>query len=396
MSTKYAVILPDGAHDEPLPALGGRTPLEVAATPQMDWVAMNGRLGRAVTIPKGFTPGTDVGTLTLLGYDPHVYFSGRAPLEAAAKGLQVRPDQLIFRCNFITLSDGRMKDFTAGHISQDHADRLIASLNQALAAEGCDFHSGVSYRNLLLLGDAAAMRLTCAPPHDIPDQLAADHRPRGQGAERVMAIMARAAEVLADHPVNRQRIARGQSPATDIWLWGQGRPTILETFEQRHGLRGAVITAVDIIRGLAVCTGMKLIRVPGATGYIDTDYEAKGRAAVAALEENDIVFVHVEAADEAGHLGSAEEKVKALARIDEAVVAPVMEALRRQPSWRILVAADHPTPASTKAHSAEPPLFAYAGSDVAAVERRPFTEKDAKDGLWLDPGHTLMRLFLAR
>jgi 2,3-bisphosphoglycerate-independent phosphoglycerate mutase len=393
---KYAVILPDGAHDEPLPALGGRTPLEVASVPNMDWVAGAGRLGRAVTIPAGFTPGTDVGTLTLLGFDPHVYYTGRAPLEAAAKRLKVRADQLIFRCNFVTIADGRMSDFTAGHIEQAHANRLCQSLNDALATDGCEFHPGVSYRNILLLGLAEEVKVQCAPPHDIPDQPVADHWPRGAGAERVMQVMERARRVLADHPVNRERVAAAHHPATDIWLWGQGRPTKLEPFTERYGLRGACITAVDIIRGMAVCTGMDLIEVPGATGYIDTDYDAKGRAAIAALEQYDIVFVHVEAADEAGHLGDAREKVKALERIDEAVVGPVLQALRRHPEWRILVAADHPTPASTKAHSAVPPLFAFAGTGVEAVERRPFTEKDAAGGILLDPGHSIMRTFLGR
>jgi len=393
---KYAVILPDGAHDEPLPALGGRTPLEAARIPHLDWVAEHGRLGRAVTIPAGFTAGTDVGTLTLLGFDPHVYYSGRAPLEAAAKGLTARPDQLIFRCNFVTIVDGRMADFTAGHISQPHAERLVAALNEALGGDGCEFHAGVSYRNLMLLGDADGVKVACQPPHDVPGQPVAAHWPTGAGAERCQRIMERAAAVLDGHPVNRERLAAGHAPATDIWLWGQGRPTQLEPFARRHGLRGAVITAVDIIRGMAVCTGMDLIAVPGATGYIDTDYGAKGRAAVRALDEYDVVFVHVEAADEAGHLGDAAAKVEALERIDEAVVGPVLEALRRRPDWRVLVAADHPTPASTKAHSAVPPLFAYAGSDVEAVERRPFTEKDAAAGLFLDPGHTLMGRFLGR
>jgi 2,3-bisphosphoglycerate-independent phosphoglycerate mutase len=392
---KYVVVLPDGAHDEPLPVLDGRTPLEVARIPNMDWVAEHGRLGRAVTIPTGFTPGTDVGTLTLLGFDPHVYYTGRAPIEAAARRLQVRPDQLIFRCNFVYLADGKMTDFTAGHIEQDHANRLCAALNDALGAEECEFHPGVSYRNIMLLGHAEEIKVKCQPPHDVPDQPVADHWPKGQGAERVMRVMERAARVLADHPVNRERLASGHRPATNIWLWGQGRPTILEPFTKRHGLRGAVITAVDIIRGFAVCTEMDLIEVPGATGYIDTNFEGKGRAAVEALDKYDIVFVHVEAADEAGHLGDAREKVRALERIDEAVVGPVLAALRRFPEWRILVAADHPTPASTKAHSPVPPLFAYAGTGIEAVERRPFTEKDAAAGVFLDPGHSIMRTFLS-
>jgi len=393
---KYAVILPDGASDEALPELGGRTPLEAAHIPNMDAIAREGRLGRAVTIPSGYTAGTDVGTLTLMGYNPDQYYSGRAPLEAASKGLSVRADQLIFRCNFVTIADGRMADFTAGHIPQADAFRLVAALNDALKDEGCEFHPGVSYRNLMLLSEAADLKLTCAPPHDIPDQLVADHMPKGAGNERVLHIMQRAAAVIAAHPVQAERAASGHAPPTHIWLWGQGRPTHLETLADRFGLSGACITAVDIIRGLATLMGMKLIHVPGATGYIDTNYDAKGAAAAQAVEEHDFVVVHVEAADEAGHLGNAKEKVKALERIDEAVVAPVLAALRKHKDWRILVAADHPTPCSTKAHSSVPPLFAYAGSDVPAGQLGPFTEKAAEAGVLMDPGYPLMSVFLGR
>lgn len=392
---KYVVILPDGAADEPLPQLDGRTPLQAARIPHMDWVARNGCLGRAVTIAGGFTPGTDVGTLTLFGYDPRKFYSGRAPLEALAKGLSVRDDQLIFRCNFVTVLEGKMKDFTAGHIRQDEADALIAALNQRLGPEGLDFHPGVSYRNLLLAAGAAEMNLQCAPPHDIPDQPVADHLPRGRGAERVALIMRRAGEVVAGHTVNQKRAAENRLPVTGIWLWGQGRPLAMPSFAERFGLRGAVITAVDILRGIAKGAGMDLIHVPGATGYIDTDYEAKGRAALRALETHDIVFVHIEAADEAGHLGDAAEKVKALERIDEAVVGPLQGALRAYPEWRILVAPDHPTPVSTKAHSAVPPLFAYAGSGVSGPSGEAFDEAAAgKTGLWIEPGQELMPRFL--
>ena len=395
--TKYAIILPDGAADEPLPQLGGRTPLEAAHIPHMNWVARHGRLGRAVTVPAGFTPGTDVATMSLLGYDPHVYYTGRAPIEAAAQGLVIGPDELAFRCNFVTILDGRMRDFTAGHIQQHEADRLIADLNRlAQAGEpafaGCTFHAGVSYRNLMIAADGRDLHLPCAPPHDIPNQSIADHLPRGVGQERVRAIMASAAPLLRDHEVNHIRAQEGRPPVTDIWLWGQGGPTRLEPFRERFGVRGAVITAVDLIRGLAILTGMTLIEVPGATGYIDTNYAGKGEYAVRALADYDLVVVHVEAADEAGHLGNAAEKVLALERIDEFIVGPLLDALRRDPRWRILIAPDHPTPVTTTTHSATPPPFCYAGTEVAAVERRPFSEAQATAGGWLvNPGHELMR-----
>ncbi len=392
---KYAIVLPDGASDEALPQLGGRTPLEAARIPNMDRVAATGRLGRAVTIPAGFTPGTDVGTLSVLGYDPHRYYSGRAPIEAAAKGLAARPDQMIFRCNFVTVLDGRMKDNTAGHVSQEEADALVADLNAALGAEGCEFHAGVTYRNLMLLADAGALSLRCAPPHDILGREVAAHAPEGDGAERVGRVMDAAAALLADHPVNRRRRERGKDPVTGIWLWGQGRPVPFESFASRYGPSGAVITGVDILRGMARLMGMRRIEVPGATGYIDTDYEGKGRAAVRALEELDLVVVHVEAADEAAHMGSPEEKVRALERIDEAVVGPLLERLGGFPAWRILVAADHPTPCTTRGHSAEPPPFALAGSGIAPGPGARFTEAEAvRAGFWVDPGWALMESFV--
>ena len=392
---KYGIILPDGAADEPIAELDGRTPLEAAKIPNMDWIALNGRLGRAVTVPAGYTPGTDVATLTLFGYDPAMYYSGRAPIEAAARGLKAGPDELIYRCNFVTILDGRMKDFTAHHIPQPEADRLIANLNRHFADAPCTFYSGVSYRNLMIASGIGDAQLKCAPPHDIPNERVADHLPRGTGQEQVREIMRKAASMLSDHDVNRARQKDGRPPVTDIWLWGQGRSTRLEPFAERFGLAGAVITGVDILRGLAVLMGMKLIEVPGATGYLDTNYVGKGQAAVRAFEEYDLVVVHVEAADEAGHLGNASEKIKALERVDEHVVGPLLDALRRYNQWRILVAPDHPTPCTTTAHDATPPPFCFAGTSVTAVERRPFSEKEAVTGGWLvDPGHKLMGLFV--
>jgi len=349
-----------------------------------------------VTIPDGFTPGTDVGTLSVLGYDPRRYYSGRAPIEAAARGLQARPDQLIFRCNFVTVQDGRMADNTAGHIRQDEAEALVEALRPQLAPLGCELHAGVTYRNLLLLADAADLALTCAPPHDIIGQPVAAHRPSGAGAARLEAVADRARAVIAGHDVNRRRREQGRDPVTDVWLWGQGRPARLEAFAARFGVRAAVITGVDILRGMARLMGMELIEVPGATGYLDTDYAGKGAAAVRALDRLDLVVVHVEAADEAAHMGSAEEKVRALERMDEAVVGPLLERLAREPAWRVLVAVDHPTLSTTRGHSAIPPLFAYAGTGVPAVERGAFTEADAeRGGHWVQPAHALMRAFLA-
>ncbi len=393
---KYVIILPDGASDEPLPQLAGKTPLEAAHIPHMDSIAREGRLGRIVTIPEGFGAGTDAGTLTLMGYDPRRYHTGRAPMEALAQQLSAAPDQLIFRCNFVNITDGKMKDFTAGHISQPDADALIAALNAAIfPGETCTFHAGVSYRNLLLVSHSSTMKLQSQPPHDITDQPVAGYWPKGEGQERVKAIMDRAAEVLADHPVNLRRREQGEDWATNIWLWGQGTPMKLETLEARYGLRGATITAVDIIRGIALGMGMDLIEVPGATGYIDTDYDAKGRAALEALDRYDVVVVHVEAPDEAAHQGMAEEKTRSLERIDEAIVGPLLAKLKTLGDYRILVAPDHATLVRTKGHHAEPPPFCYAGTGVAAGTARDFSEREAiASGALLDPGHTLLDAFL--
>jgi len=392
---KYAVVLPDGASDEPLADLGGKTPLEKARIPFMDQVALQGRLGRVVTIPEGFTPGTDVGTLSLFGYDPRRFYPGRAPLEAAARGLRAARDEMVFRCNLVTVLDGVMRDNTGGHVHQDETDALIADLHAALAGEGCAFHAGVTYRNFLLLAGAADLEVRCAPPHDILDQPVAGYRPAGPGGPRVREIEDRAAAVLADHPVNRRRRAEGRPPVTGIWLWGHGRPRELPSFGTRFGCRTAVISAVDILRGLAVLAGMERIEVPGATGDLDTDYEAKGAAAVRALDSYDLVIVHVEAADEAAHMGRADEKVRALERIDEAVVGPLLERLRRFPEWRILVAADHPTLVRTRGHSAVPPLFAYVGTGVPSGRGLPFDDRSADaSGDWVREGHRLMEVFL--
>jgi len=396
---KYAIVLPDGAADEPLAQLGGRTPLEAATIPNMDWVATHGRLGRVVTIPDGFTPGTDVGTLSLLGYDPHICYTGRAPLEAAARGLVTEPGELIFRCNFVTIEHGRMKDFTAGHIAQPDAERLVEDLNDLArqgnpSLDGCRFSAGVSYRNLLVAAGAADMQLMCIPPHDIPGQLVADELPRGKGQQRVQRIMACAHEMLEDHEINQRRAERGEPLVTDIWLWGQGRPVKLRQFHDRFGVRGAVITGVDIIRGLAAAAGIDRIDVEGATGYIDTDYAAKGAAAVRALEDYDLVIVHVEAPDEAGHLGNAEEKARAIERTDEDVVGPLLDARRGREEWRILIAVDHPTPCTTKRHDAAPPLFGYAGTRIEPSTARRFTERHAAGSGWVvNPGWGLADLF---
>jgi 2,3-bisphosphoglycerate-independent phosphoglycerate mutase len=392
---KYVIILPDGAADEPLAELDGRTPLGAARIPNMHSIAANGRSGTVKTVPDGFTPGSDVATLSVVGYDPNTYYTGRAPLEAVAKRISLAPDELVFRCNLVTLVDARMEDFSAGHISQAEAERLIHDLQAELGSDRVTFHSGVGYRHLMTVKDAADIKVECTPPHDITSKPIAGYLPSGKGEEFVRGLMRRSQEILDKHEVNQVRRDLGENPATSIWLWGQGGSPRLPNFREKFGVRGAAITAVDLIRGIALSIGWKLIEVPGATGYIDTDYAAKGRYAIEALKDADLVAVHVEAPDEMGHNGDVAKKVLALELIDEHIVGPLLEKLHGLDEWRIMCLPDHPTPVAKKTHTSTPPPFCMAGTGIIADRSERFTEADALEtGLNIDPGHELMEYFL--
>ncbi len=392
---KYAILLPDGAADEPVPELNGRTPLEVARTPHMDALATRGIIGRQQTCPAGYVPGSDVCTLSVFGYHPDDCYTGRAPLEAAAQRIDLGPDDVVFRCNLTTIQDGVMVDFSAGHIEQDAADAIVATLRQALANDRIALYTGVMYRHLLVFKDRPDLvGVRCQAPHDIPDQPVAKYLPSGAGARDVTTVMDAARDILEAHPVNTQRDARGTRRATDIWLWGQGHRPQLTSFHDRFGVRGACITAVDLIRGIALLAGWDLIDVPGATGYLDTDYAAKGRYAVEALAEYDLVAVHIEAPDEAGHNGDAAAKVEAIERIDAEVVGPVRERLEREVAWRVLIAPDHPTPVGRRIHTAEAPPWLIAGSDIAQGPGARLTETEAASGEFIDPAAGLMARFV--
>lgn len=392
---KYALILPDGAADEPIEELDGRTPLEAAHIPSMNWIAANGRVGRVKTCPDTFDPGSDVCTLSVVGYDPNTYHTGRAPIEAAAKRIKLQSDELVFRCNLVTIVDGCMEDFSAGHIPQAEACKLIEDLQAEFGDDRITFHTGVGYRHLMTMKGAAGMKLKCKPPHDIPGEEVARYLPTGKGSEEIRALMARAQELLAGHEVNQVRRDLGENPATSIWLWGQGTTPRMPSFKERFGLRGAAITAVDLIRGVALCVGWSLIEVEGATGYIDTNYRGKGEAAVEALDDVDIIAVHVEAPDEMGHNGDAALKIKALEEIDEHIVKPVLNKLRSSGEWRILCVPDHPTPVAKRIHTSDPPPFCMAGPDVAPDRAEKFSEAAAAEtGLVIDPGYELMEFFL--
>ena len=330
---KYAIVIPDGCADEPQPSLGGKTPLQAASLPAMDEIARMGVVGRANNVPSQLPAGSDVASLSLLGYDPVANYTGRAPLEAAAQGIALAPGDWAVRCNLVTVEDQIMRDFTAGHISSPEAAELMASAQEALGGELLEFRAGVSYRNLLIYrGTTRPAPFTCdtrtTPPHDLTDNSVVDDYPRGPGSDLLNELMSRSGSLFAEHPVNRARIRAGKLPATNVWLWGLGSTPQLQPFQQVYGKRGKMITAVDLLRGLAVLMGWERIEVPGATGYLDTDYAAKGRYAVAALDNTDLICVHVEAPDEASHEGDAAAKIQSLQEIDRHIVRPLLDALR--------------------------------------------------------------------
>ena len=398
---KYALIIPDGAADEPQSDLGGKTPLEVARIPNMDQIARQGVVGRADHVPISMPPGSDVGTMSLFGYDPSVYHSGRAPLEAAAQGVELGPNDWAIRCNLVTVEDGVMRSFTAGQITNDVASHLIEALQQRFGAEGTwQFFAGVSYRNLLLrrCPDSSApfdFSTATVPPHDITDQPVADHLPSGPGAEILIQLMDASCDVFAASELTKRRREQGLMTATQIWLWGLGKRPALEPFAQRFGKTASVITAVDLLRGIGRLLGWNVIEVPGATGYLDTDYAAKGRAASEALERNDLVVVHVEATDEASHEGNAQAKVEALQRIDSDIAGPLHEALRDQGDYRILICPDHPTFLRTKTHSHGFVPFTMCGKDIEPDGLDEYSEPvSARSQIVLERGCELMPRFL--
>jgi len=397
---KYAIIIPDGCADEPQEALGGRTPLEAAAVPAMDAVAAAGVVGRACHVPEALPPGSDVANLSVLGYNPLEHFTGRAPLEAAAQGIELGPDDWAVRCNLVTIEDQVMRDFTAGHISTEEAAALLESAQEELGSDRLVFYPGVSYRNLLVYRAGGgpvpfSPDTRTTPPHDLTDKSVLDDHPRGPGSDLLTRLMSDSVAVFAEHPVNAARRREGKPPATNVWLWGLGSTPSLEPFEHRHQVRGAMITAVDLLRGLALLVGWTPIDVPGATGYLDTDYAAKGRHAVEALKDFDLVFVHVEATDEASHEGDAEAKVEALEEIDRHIVGPVCEGLRSHGEHRVLLTPDHPTLLRTKTHAHGFVPWAMAGTgvepDAAATYDDPTAEKSSQV---FEEGWRLIEFFL--
>ncbi len=403
---KHLIVIPDGCADEPVAELGGRTPLQAADLPNMDRVVRLGVTGLSNNVPAGLTPASDVATLSLFGYDPLKVYTGRAPLETAAMGIALGPHDWAIRCNLIHAPDGTMDDFTAGHITSEDGGELMRAIQaelggKELAGGVLEFHAGVSYRNILVWSGQSAKSpfagMKTQPPHDVPNRPLADHLPVGTGRDLLVGLMEASQAVLKDHPANLRRIAAGKKPATQIWLWGQGKAPTVIPFAQTYGPRGAILSAVDLVRGVGVLLGWTRIDVPGATGYLDTDYAAKGRYAIDALKEFDLVCVHVEAPDEASHEGLPHEKVKALEQIDRHIVGPLLEELPRHGAWRILVEPDHRTTLATRAHAYGAVPFAAAGTGISPGGAERYDEQTAAaSALAFDPGWTLMRWFLGK
>jgi 2,3-bisphosphoglycerate-independent phosphoglycerate mutase len=397
---KYVIVIPDGCADDPQESLGGKTPLQAAHKPNMDRIARQGVVGRSNNVPQSLTPASDVATLSLFGYDPLAVYTGRAPLETAAMGIPLGLDDWAIRCNLVHVENECMRDFTAGHITSEEGRPLIESVQAALGGGPLEFHPGVSYRNILVYRAAGSPapfseQTKTQPPHDVPDRPIADHLPKGPGSDLLRSLMERSRAVLRDHPVNQGRRAKGKRDATQIWLWGQGRAPHLRPFAEVYGKRGAIISAVDLVRGVGVLLGWQRIDVPGATGYLDTDYAAKGRAAVAALAQHDLVCVHVEAPDEASHEGRADAKVKALEEIDRHIVGPLLAALPKHGDWRTLVSPDHRTPLRTRAHAYGMVPFAFAGTGITSTGQTSYDEIVAETSdVAFEKGHDLMRRFL--
>ncbi len=401
---KYIIIHGDGMADWACEELGGKTPLEAAHKPNMDLLATRGTLGMVATIPKGMASGSDVGTMTMLGYDPARYHTGRAPIEAAAQNIEMGPRDVVFRMNLVALKPDDsgvllMSDFTSGHISSEEAALIVDDLRAELGGDGIEFFNGVSYRHLMMWrGGIATTHLT--PPHDITGKPAEPHLPKGAGADLLRDLTTRAAKILSAHPVNKARRAAGKTEATSIWFWGQGTRPSVPTLKERFGVDGAVISAVDLVNGLGRLAGLNLIKVPGATGFLDTDYAAKARYGLDSLKTRDFLLLHIEAPDEAGHMGRADLKKEAIERIDELIIGPMLDGLGALGDFTFLLMPDHATPSQLKTHSPEPVPFALMKSSElksGGQTARRYTEAEGtRTGLVVGDGYHLIESLFGR
>lgn len=398
---KYIVLLGDGMSDEAVKELDGKTPLQAAKTPNMDAMARRGKIGLARTVPKGLPPGSDVANLSVFGYDPRTCYTGRSPLEAASMGVHLGSDDVAFRVNLVNLQPARgtiiMNDYSAGHISTEEGRELMEALQQELGSDEFQFYPGVGYRHLMVWRNGLN-GMTVTPPHDISGQGILDYLPKGEGAEKLVNLMNSSQMIFYNHPQYRRRLEAGKVPANSIWLWGHGKAPLMEPFKKQFGLAGAVISAVDLINGIGIGAGLDVIRVKGATGYLDTNYEGKVQAALEALKTHDFVYLHVEAPDEASHSGNLADKLKAIEDFDARVVGPIMDGIKAFGDYRILCTPDHPTPIKLRTHTDAPvPFIIYDGGESENSAVAGYDENSAQaSGLMVEEGFRLMDLLLEK
>ncbi len=398
---KYVVVLGDGMADWPIESLGGKTPLDVANKPNIDALCKSAEIGLVKTVPSSMKPGSDVANLGVLGYDSAIYYSGRSPLEAVSIGVEFTPADVTYRTNLVTLSgegkyeDKIMADYSAGEISTEEAKELILAVEKELSSEGKHFFPGISYRHCLLLNNTnTGAELT--PPHDISGKVVGEYLPKGEHSELLLSLMKKSYEILSNHPVNLKRIARGLSPANSVWFWGEGRKPALTNFKEKNGIKSAIISAVDLLKGIGKVSGMEVIEVEGATGNNDTNYKGKALSALDALKRNDFVYIHIEAPDECGHRGQLEAKIKAIEDIDSLVVKTLVDGLKGE-DYSIMILPDHPTPISIRTHSSDPVPYMIYRSNQIKDGAPSYTEANAKSsGIFIEKGYTLIDRFLGK
>ncbi len=401
---KYLVVLGDGMADFPVLELGGKTPLQVSKKPYMDKLASLGEMGMVKNVPAGLPPGSDVANLSVMGYDPRLYYTGRSPLEAASMGIDLGPNDVAFRCNLVTLSETpfyqerTMVDYSSDEITTAESEILMKDIAKALNTKNFSFYPGISYRHLMVWHNGPT-QCQLTPPHDISDRPITDHLPKGEGAVQLLELMEKSVHILKNHPVNEARIQKGLRSATSIWLWGQGKKPSIQSFYEKFHLQGAVISAVDLAKGLGVCAGLDVINVPGATGNVHTNFRGKAEAALKAFKEGqDFVYLHFEAPDEAGHRGEVENKIISIEKIDSEVLAYLLREMPKMTTdFKIMLLPDHPTPLALKTHVSDPvPFVIYRYTPGEKIENhRSYDEESARQTKFLvENGYRLMERFI--
>lgn len=401
---KYVVVLCDGMADYPVPALGGKTPMMVAKKPHIDALAAKAEVGLVRTVAPGLKPGSDVANMSVLGFDPHRFYTGRSPLEAASIGIDMKDSDVSLRTNLVTLSDKGepfadkvIEDYCADDISTGEARQLIEAVQAAFGGGEYDYYTGVSYRHCLIWHGGTTELGNMTPPHDITGKVIGPHLSTVETARPLLEMMEKSFELLKDHPVNKARVAAGRRPANCIWLWGEGKRPALQPFEALYGIKGGMVSAVDLLKGIANCAGMEVAEVPGATGYIDTDFEGKAKAALDLLTRNDLVYVHFEAPDECGHRNEPENKVKAIEMIDSRVLPILEEGLEQYEDYKILLLPDHPTPIVTRTHASDPVPYLLYQKSAPKTGVDTINEETAKaTGIYMENGPAMMPHFLGQ